>query len=110
MLPWYLLALWGTLGAFIYAAPKFSACYFSSKQTGEKSIICFVEGTVAILIGTAASVAVSPWIYNFLGREGEHEIRAICSIVGLLANPVAPKLFNIETLISVLKSMKGPAP
>lgn len=108
MLPWYLLALWGALGAFIYAAPKFSACFFSAKQAGTTSLVCLVEMFVCMLVGTASSIAVAPWIYAFLERDGEHEIRAICAVVGLLANPVAPKLFNVETLISILRGMKGP--
>lgn len=108
MLPWYMLALWGALGAFIYAAPKFSACFFTARQTGGSSLVCSVEATISMLTGIFASVVVSPWLYTFLGRTGEHEIRAISALVGLLANPVAPKLFNVETLISMLRSVKGP--
>jgi len=110
MLPWYMLALWGALGAFIYAAPKFSACFFSSRQNGGSSVVCFIEGCISVLVGIFASIAVAPWIYAFLERDGEHEIRAICAVVGLLANPIAPKLFNLDTFISMLRSLKGPVP
>lgn len=108
MAPWYMLALWGFLGAFIYAAPRFSACFFASRQAGTTSVVCLVEGLICLAIGTIASPLVAPWLQQFLKRDGGHETMAIAAIVGLLANPVAPKLFNIETLISVLKSIKAP--
>lgn len=107
MAPWYMLALWGLLGAFIYAAPKFSACFFAARQEGGSVVVCAVEGFISLAIGTIASPLVAPWLQNFLKRDGSHETMAIAAVVGLLANPVAPKLFNIDTIISVLKSIKG---
>lgn len=110
MTPWYILALWGLLGAFIYAAPRFSACYFASRQSEGSSVQCGVDLVLSLAVGTAAAVVVSPWIQNYFHRQGDHEVRAIAAMVGLLANPVAPRLVNIETLVSVLKSIKGPVP
>jgi len=109
MAPWYMLALWGFLGAFIYSAPRFSACFFANRQAGVSSLVCIVETVICLAIGTISSPLIAPWVQHFLKRDGSHETMAIAAIVGLLANPVAPKLFNIETLISMLKSMKGSA-
>lgn len=109
MLPWYLLGLWGALGAFMYTGPKFSACFFAARQSGSSSLVCFVEAVISLVTGIMAAIVAAPWIYHYLQRDGEHEIRAIAAIVGLLANPVVPKLFNIETFITVLRSIKGPA-
>lgn len=108
MAPWYMLALWGLLGAFIYAAPRFSACFFAARQAGGTSVVCAVEASVCLAIGTITSPLIAPWLQYYLKRDGTHETMAIAAVIGLLANPVAPKLFNIETLISMLKSIKGP--
>lgn len=110
MTPWYMLALWGLLGSFIYAAPRFSACFFSARQNGGTSLACGVELAISLAIGTIASPLIAPWLQHFLDRQGSHETMAISAVIGLLANPVTPRLLNVDTLISMLKSLKGPVP
>lgn len=98
--------LWGLLGALIYAGPRLTACLFT-RQTGEhRAWGCLLEFGLAMLIGAIAAEAFGPWVQEFLQRKGHHELRAICAMLGLLANPMAPRV--IDALSGrVLKAMKG---
>ena len=87
-------ALWGLAGAFIYAAPNLSTCLFTRKAGDGFGAIgrCVLDFAVALVIGALASAAFAQWAQAFLKRTGPEELRAIAAVIGLLANPAAPRL------------------
>lgn len=85
-------ALWGLAGAFMYAAPKLSTCAFTCKITGGTPAQCLVDATIALTVGAVASAAFGGWAQIAVKHGGPSELRAIAAVIGLLANPVAPRL------------------
>lgn len=88
-------ALWGLGGAFIYAGPRFSACYFEARRSDGQWSRCAIDGVIALLIGLIAAGALGVWAQQFFAREGSHELRALSTVIGLLANPCAPGVVGI---------------
>ena len=87
-------ALWGFLGAFIYAGPRFSACYWQCKDKKIGWARCLLDMVVSLAVGTVASFALAEWAQALLNRPGAHELRAISALIGLLANRLAPKVVD----------------
>lgn len=85
-------AFWGFLGAFIYAGPKLSACIFETGDGTKRHSLwyCILEFVMALGVGVIAAEAFGPWVQGFLKRDGQHELRAISGLIGLLANPLSP--------------------
>lgn len=83
-------ALWGFLGAFVYAAPRASACYFAARDNSGHWGRCLVDAVFAMIIGIVAAASLEPWIAHKLGDESMRQLRAISTVLGLLANPMAP--------------------
>jgi hypothetical protein len=100
-------ALWGFLGAFIYAAPRLTACIFASRQAGVGWFLCGFEFALALLIGVAAALPFAPLAASVLKVSDQAQIRAIAATIGLLANPAAPKVIDILSG-RMLNYLKGP--
>lgn len=84
---------WGFLGAFIYAGPRLSACVFERRDNVDHPLTgCVWDFVVALLVGVIAAELFATWIQLFLKRDGQHELRAIAGLIGLLANPLAPEI------------------
>lgn len=103
-------ALWGLSGAFIYAAPRWMACAFASKGV---ALRCSLEMIVCLGIGSIAAAAFGPWVLVFL-KQRPTDLGAISAMVGLLANPTAPKVVDMignlasSGLVSrIAKAVKG---
>lgn len=105
--------VWGALGAFIYAAPRLSACLVAARQRGGGWGVCALEFATALITGTIAAAAFAPSVARLLAPDA-HDLNAVAAMIGLLANPTAPKL--VETLSTIasnvvsgrlLKSIKG---
>ena len=86
-------ALWGFLGAVIYAAPRLSVCLFS-KEPGAKALRCLIEAVTALMIGAIAAAAFSEWIIRFLHLAQILDLRAVAATIGALATPTAPAIIN----------------
>lgn len=99
-------ALWGLLGAVIYAAPRFTACFFSARETGGPWTRCAAEAVTALLTGAIAAAAFGGWLARFIHQTGPGDNEAVCAVIGLLANPTAPGV--IEALSGrVLNRFRG---
>lgn len=100
--PW----LWGFLGAFVYAVPRASACFFAARDAKTPWARCIVDGMIALVIGPFAAEAVGPWVAHLVHDESLRELRAISAVIGLLANPAAPGV--VEALSGrLLRRLKG---
>jgi hypothetical protein len=87
-----IVAVWGFLGAFVYAGPKLVACVYSAKSSGAGWSFCAVTFIVAMVIGPIMAAAFVPMIAAFIARTAEHDVRALATVVGMIANPIAPDL------------------
>jgi hypothetical protein len=87
-------ALWGLAGAFMYAAPKMSACVFSAKPEDGPPMRCVIDAIIALVIGALAAAAFAEFAQDFLKRTEPGARSAIAAVIGLLANPLAPRLIG----------------
>lgn len=92
-------ALWGLAGAAIYAAPRWLACKFE----GDGGLVrCTLDALVCLAVGTLAAAAFAPWALDFLHQKQRY-LSAIAAMIGLLANPTAPRL--VEKLSAVVAGL-----
>lgn len=99
-------ALWGFMGAFIYAAPRLATCMFAARQAGTGWFGCGFEFVMALLIGAVAAGAWGPEVsISVLKSSDPAHLRAVAATIGLLANPAAPRVIDILTgrILNVLK-------
>lgn len=82
-------AVWGVLGAFIYAGPRWATCIITNRELGKRHAGCTLEFTVALVSGGIAAAAFSSATLAFSKVK---DLNAISAMVGLLANPVVPVL------------------
>ena len=68
MNPLLFAALWGMAGAFMYAAPKLSACAFSTKPEDGPPMRCILDAVIALVIGALAAAAWGQFALEFLKR------------------------------------------
>jgi hypothetical protein len=93
---------WGMAGAFIYGAPRFGACLFAARHSRGGWARCSIEFACALITGAIAAAAFSGWAQESLGQAPDHR-NAIAAMIGLLANPTAPKL--IDSLSTVITNV-----
>ena len=86
---------WGSAGAFIYAAPKLATCIFEHKEGGGGWRRCGFEFVIAMVIGTVSAGIFAPWTQDWLGMKGDHDMRVVAALIGLLANRVAPTIVDV---------------
>lgn len=90
-------ATWGGAGAFIYAAPRWLACAVPKPGAAWS---CTMEALVSIAVGVISAAAFSHWLLAFL-HQRPADLPAVAAMVGLLANPVAPKLVEgLSTIVA----------
>lgn len=94
---WNVPAVWGFGGAFIFAGPKFVACYANAKLTKGPWSVCFFDLIVCLVIGTFAAAAFAEWLHAFLKLTGPPELRVLATVVGMIANPCAPGVTKLLT-------------
>lgn len=87
-------ALWGLLGAFLYAGPTTARRVYAAREARGEWRWELLDLAVSLAVGTIAAVAFLPWVADFFG--GLHPSRApgAAVIVGLLANPIRPGLIE----------------
>lgn len=90
-------AVWGLLGALMYALPKLLAGAYSAAARGGSWVICALEFLAALFGGVAAAVVFTPWGIEYLARSFEreaapHDLRGIAFLLGMVANRAAPLL------------------
>lgn len=106
--------VWGFLGAFIYAAPRLSACMYAAREAGAGGWRCIFDFVTSLAIGAIAAAAFTPWALRFLGEAATDQHNAIAALVGLMANPTAPRLVDVFSALAsnvlsekLLKLFKG---
>lgn len=102
--PWF----WGLCGAFIYAAPKLSACLFGSAPSAPCAR-CLVDAAFAIIIGPLAAASFNDSLAAHFGYSAQRDLNASAAVIGLLANPVAPSAIqlSVEGTMIWLKKLLG---
>lgn len=107
-------ALWGFLGAFIYAAPRLIAGAVAARQAGRGPWVSAAEFLAAIVTGAIAAAAFGPPTAGLAGRTAQQDLNAICALWGLVFNRAAPQLVEslssaVTNVISgrILKGLKG---
>ena len=98
-------ATWGVAGSFIYAGPRWLACAFASKGAAWR---CSLEAAICLLVGAIAAQAFGQWVLAFL-HQRPADLNAIAAMIGLLANPLAPKLTEglAGTIANTISSRVG---
>lgn len=87
-------AVWGLAGAWIYAAPRWLACVYGQPGTFWKAHWrCTLEAGVCLAVGALAAAAFAGWIITAWHPVGA-DMPAIAAMIGLLANPIAPRLVD----------------
>lgn len=98
---------WGAAGSFIYAAPRLSVCLFAAQQTEGHWVQCGFEFAVSMVIGAIAAGILGPWIgVSVLKSADPAQARVIAATIGLLANPIAPRVIDVLSG-RVLQMLKG---
>lgn len=92
-------ALWGLLGAFVYAAPRLLVAWGDSKATEARLWVPASEFVVALAFGPIFSVGFGPFAATRinLGSIGVEGLRAVALVIGLVANPIAPLIVKWAT-------------
>ena len=99
-------SFWGLLGAIFFAAPKLIACLYGNEEGRRHAGRCVAETTVALVVGTIAAAAFSPWLVKYVGAKTPQEAKAMSTLVGILANPIGPGVISFLSE-SVLTRIKG---
>lgn len=106
-------ALWGLLGAFVYAAPRLLVAWGESRAAGTGVLPHLIEFVVALTFGPIFAAGFGEWGAGYLGWTEPRSLRAVSLVIGMVANPVAPLLVNLVTggiagrLGAVLKGEKS---
>lgn len=101
--------LWGLLGAFIYAGPRWVRCHVTCRETGDPKIECLLDFVVSLAVGSIAAGAFAPILLTWTGLGDEN---ALSALVGVFVNPVAPELTKrapkmIVNLLGTVRGLKG---
>jgi len=88
-------ALWGLLGAFVYAAPRLLVAWGESRTAGAPVLPHFIEFLVALSFGPIFSAALGEWGAGYVGMTEPRSLRAVSLVLGMVANPVAPVLISL---------------
>ena len=100
-------AVWGLLGALIYALPKLAAGVYSAVERGAPWRMCLFEFVIAVFVGVVAAEAFTPWGLEYLSRmldrpTRDHDLRGAALLIGIAANPGSGRVVDL-----VLKRGKG---
>lgn len=87
--PWF----WGFCGAFIYAAPRFSACLFG-RRPAAPCVKCYIDGVFSMAVGPIAAGAFTGEAQALLHTS---DVPAVAALIGLMVNPVAPSAIEVFT-------------
>jgi len=90
-------ALWGLLGAFVYAAPRLLVAWGESRVSGTPVLPHLIEFSVALTFGPIFASGFGEFGAGYLGWEEPRALRAVSLVIGMVANPAAPLLINLVT-------------
>jgi hypothetical protein len=85
-------AVFGCAGAFMYGGQRWLACVAGGAGPFWRvHWRCSMEGLVTLAVGALAAAAFADWAMT-LARPLGGDLPAVAAMIGLLANPIAPKL------------------
>lgn len=87
-------AIWGVMGAFVYAAPRLLVS-LSDQKPDRRAWMPWAEFVIAITIGAIGAAACSGLVASTIHQTQSADLRAIGLIVGMVANPVAPAIVHL---------------
>lgn len=87
-------ALWGCLGALVYAGPRALAMVALSYRAGKPIIWDMLEAALALVVGAILSEGFGPAIAHSFPWMAEPDGRALFLTVGMVGNPAAPELIK----------------
>lgn len=102
-------ALWGFMGAFIFAGPNLTLCLYQCHKAGKHPLWCLADCIVALAIGAVAAAGGTVWGADFLGADDPQKVPGIAILIGLIANPLAPGLIRVVPK-SILRRIEGQEP
>jgi hypothetical protein len=95
-------AIWGFLGAFIYAAPRWTACLATTRPTGHTIGFCTLELVTALLVGSVAAACFGRLALTFIHIADDN---GVASVIGLLANTSSPMI--VKRLSGIVAAAVG---
>jgi hypothetical protein len=87
-------ALWGFLGAFVYAAPRLLVA-FSEERPGRKWWFPLLEFAVALAFGPIGASGFTQIVADVVRQTNGADLRAIALVIGMVANPLAPSVVHL---------------
>lgn len=102
-------AFWGFLGALMYAGPRVIAGVFTRRERGLGPWEPILEFVAAVFVGTVTAEAFTAWALQHFKLEEPHHLRGVGVMLGLLANPAAPRVVDLVAgrLLGRLKGALG---
>jgi hypothetical protein len=79
-------------------------------MSGNGCRTCAFDGFIAVVVAVSAALSFTPWISDYLHATKDHDTRALASVIGLLANPLGPRLvkvFGDGTVNAIRKWLPG---
>ncbi len=89
----FTMALWGLAGAFIYAGPRFVVAWTDPGRATRGNPL--LELAMALCLGPIAASGFGQFVASVVHMVHQPEQRALCVVLGMIANPVAPALVEI---------------
>lgn len=89
--------LWGFLGAFVWAAPRLLVAWGESRTARTPLLPHLIEFVVALAFGPIFAAGFGEFGAGYIGLEEPRALRAVSLVIGMIANPLAPKIVEIAT-------------
>jgi hypothetical protein len=87
-------AIWGVLGAFVYAAPRLLIAA-ADRNPNREAWTPWAEFAVALLTGTISAAGCGALVASTIHQTQLADLRAIGLVIGMVANPVAPAIVHL---------------
>lgn len=88
-------ALWGLLGAFVYAAPRLVVAFSEQREGPPVLWLPVAEFVIALACGPIGAAGFTQLIADFIRKSNPADLRAIALVIGMVANPLAPSIVHL---------------
>lgn len=82
-------AWWGVLGAFVYAANRLVPCLAAARAAKQWPWGCVADFFISLAVGGIGAAAFTTVAEGFVHLKDPN---AVATLIGLLANPIVPKI------------------
>lgn len=87
-------AIWGLLGAFVYAAPRLIVT-LSEERAPSKRWMPWAEFFISLVTGPIGSAGFAQLVGITIHQTAVADLRAIALVIGMVANPVSPAIVHL---------------